>query len=127
MENSISYAGQQVSVSNEVADFLESDRKRSAAQRKQEQRHRSKSDFERVLSCYYQDSRPVEDNALKNLSLEKLRTAVCGLTAREQELIVLRFVRELTMEQIGELLGVSKMAISKQLKKLLEKLRGSVV
>lgn len=56
------------------------------------------------VPCYYQDSRPVEDLAFKDLSLEKLRTAVCGLTAREQELIVLRFVRELTMEQFGMLL-----------------------
>ena len=126
MGNLISYADQQISVSKEVAEFLERDRKQLAAQRKQEQRHQSKSDFERVLFCYAQDDRPVEDAVLKNLGLEKLRTAIEGLTAQDQKLIQLRFVRELTMEQIGKLLGVSKMAVSKQLKKLLEKLRRSV-
>jgi len=46
----IEYNGEQVSVPKEVADFLEQDRKREQAQKKQDQRHLSKSEFETVLS-----------------------------------------------------------------------------
>ena len=46
----IVYNGEQVSVSKEVADFLEQDRKREQAQEKQDARHLSKSEFETVLS-----------------------------------------------------------------------------
>ena len=70
--------------------------------------------------------REVEDTALRNLQLENLRKAVKRLNADEQQLIFLYFECELTMEEIGGRLGVSKMAISKRLKKLYAKLRDSV-
>ena len=38
----------------------------------------------------------------------------------------LRYGGDLTMEEIGEVFGVSKMAVSKRLRKLHEKLRSSV-
>ena len=122
----ISYAGQQFSVSKEVADFLERDRRKMAALKKQDERHLSKSDFETVLACRYQNPKILEDTALKNLSLEKLRTAVCELNDEERRLISLRFIDEWSMEEIGAHFGVSKMAISKRLKKLLSMLRDSV-
>ena len=39
----------------------------------------------------------------------------------------LRYDSDLTMEEIGEVFGVSKMAVSKRLKKFHEQLRGSVL
>ena len=122
----ITYQGEQVSVPKEVADFLEQDRKREQAQDKQDERHLSKSEFETVLSCYGDVRRPVEDSVLRNLRLENLRKAVKGLAVKEQDLISLRYSGELTMEEIGKFYGVSKMAVSKRLKKLHEKLRSSV-
>ena len=122
----ITYSGQQVSVPKEVADFLEQDRKREQAQDKQDERHLSKSEFETVLSCWYCVRRPVEDSALRNLRLENLRKAVDGLDDQGQDLIRLRYGSDLTMEEIGKIYGVSKMAVSKRLKKLHEKLRSSV-
>ena len=122
----IIYSGQQVSVPKEVADFLEQDRKREQAQDKQDERHLSKSEFETVLSWWYCVRRPVEDAALRNLRLENLRKAVDGLDAQGQDLIRLRYGSDLTMEEIGKIYGVSKMAVSKRLKKLHEKLRSSV-
>ncbi|WP_294702240.1 sigma-70 family RNA polymerase sigma factor [uncultured Flavonifractor sp.] len=110
----------------EVADFLEQDRKREQAQDKQDERHLSKSEFETVLSCWYCVRRPVEDSALRNLRLENLRKAVDGLDDQGQDLIRLRYGSDLTMEEIGKIYGVSKMAVSKRLKKLHEKLRSSV-
>ena len=47
-------------------------------------------------------------------------------TSPYQQLIGLRYDDELSMEEIGKLQNVSKMAISKRLKKLHQKLRGSV-
>ena len=68
----------------------------------------------------------MEDAALQNLWLENLRKAVDGLDDQGQDLIRLRYGSDLTIEEIGKIYGVSKVAISKRLKKLHEKLRSSV-
>ena len=122
----IIYSGQQVSVPREVADFLEQDRKREQAQEKQDQRHLSKSEFETVLFCSDSVRRPVEDAVLRNLQLETLRKAVDGLGTQGRDLVELRYGQGLTVEEIGKVYGTSKMAVSKRLKKLHEKLRNSV-
>ena len=123
----ITYSGQQVSVPKEVADFLEQDRKREQAQAKRDQRHLSKSEFETVLSWWSCVRRPVEDAALRNLRLENLRRAIAGLDVQGQNLLSLRYGEELTMEEIGQIYGISKMAASKRLKKLYQKLEDSVL
>ena len=97
------YNGEPVSVPKEVADFLEQDRKRQQAQDKQDDRHLSKSEFETVLFCSECVRRPVEDEALRNLRLENLRKAVKDLGEQS---------RELTMEEIGKVYGISKAAVS---------------
>ena len=122
----IVYNGAQVSVPKEVADFLEQDRKREQAQEKQDARHLSKSEFETVLSGSNCVKRPVEDAVLRNLRLENLRRAIAGLDVQGQNLLSLRYGEELTMEEIGQIYGISKMAASKRLKKLHEKLGSSV-
>jgi RNA polymerase sigma-B factor len=48
------------------------------------------------------------------------------LTDDERELIRLRFVEELTQDQIGQRLGVNQMRISRQLTRLMAKLRGLI-
>ena len=122
----IVYNGEQVSVPKEVADFLEQDRKRERAQDKQDARHLSKSEFETVLSGSDCVRRPVEDAALRNLQLENLRKAIAELDVQGQNLLSLRYSDVLTMEEIGQIYGISKMAVSKRLKKLHEKLGSSV-
>lgn len=122
----IAYNGEQVSVPKEVADFLEQDRKREQAQKKQDTRHLSKSKFETVLSGLDCVRRPVEDAVLKNLRLENLRKAIEKLDAKDQEMISLRYSGELTMDEIGQIYGISKMAVSKRLKKLHQTLGSSV-
>ena len=123
----ITYSGQQVSVPKEVADFLEQDRKREQAQEKQDQRHLSRSEFETVLFCSDCVRRPVEDAVFRNLQLECLRKAVDDLGDSGWDLIQLRYGRDLTMEEIGTIYGVSKAAVSKRLKKLHEKKRSPVM
>ena len=105
----------------EVADFLEQDRKRERAQEKQDARHLSKSEFETVLSGLECVKRPVEDAVLRNLRLENLRGAIAELDVQGQNLLSLRYSGELTMEEIGQIYGISRMAVSKRLKKLHEK------
>ena len=122
----IVYNGEQVSVPKEVADFLEQDRKRQQAQDKQDARHLSKSEFETVLSGSNCVKRPVEDAVLRNLRLENLRGAIAELDVQGQNLLSLRYSGELTMEEIGQIYGISRMAVSKRLKKLHKKLGCSV-
>ena len=120
------YNGEPVSVPKEVADFLEQHRKREQAQEKQDKRHLSKSEFETVLFCSECVRRPVEDEALRNLRLENLRGAIAELDVQGQNLLSLRYGDALTMDEIGQIYGISKMAVSKRLKKLHEKLGSSV-
>ena len=120
------YEGEPISVPKEVAEFLEQDRKREQAEAKRDKRHLSKGDLETVLSpksyCLYS----LDDLAIRNLRLENLRKAVACLGESTQELLRLRYYEELSLEKIGAIRGVSKMAISKQLKKAHEELRSSV-
>ena len=122
----IVYNGEQVSVPKEVADFLEQDRKREQAQEKQDARHLSKSEFETVPSGSECVKRPVEDAVLRNLRLENLRGAIAELDVQGQNLLSLRYSGELTLEEIGQIYGISRMAVSKRLKTLHKKLESSV-
>ena len=112
----IIYNGEQVSVPKEVADFLEQDWKRQQAQDKQDARHLSKSEFETVPSGSDCVRRPMEDAALRNLQLENLRGAIAELDVQGQNLLSLRYSGELTMDEIGQIYGISRMAVSKRLK-----------
>ncbi len=125
-ETVVTYQGQQVSVPKEVAEFLERDHRRMQAQYKRDERHLSRRSFETVLSSYGDAARVTEDIALENLQLETLRKAMAELSERERKLISLRYGRELSMEEIGNRQGVSRMAISKRLRTLHRKLNRAV-
>ena len=86
----------------------------------------SKSEFETVLSGMECVKRPVEDAVLRNLRLENLRGAIAELDMQGQNLLSLRYSDALTMEEISQIYGISRMAVSKRLKKLHEKLGSSV-
>lgn len=55
-----------------------------------------------------------------------IENALACLTDREQRLLKLRFVDELTQAQIGKQLGVSQMQVSRLLRSTLAKLRGHI-
>ena len=121
----VKYGEGTVSVSKEVADFLEADRKRQAAEGRSDRRHTSKSDSETVLQTAQITavSDPTFETAFKNLCFEKLQKIIANLEFEDFFLIRFYFFEECTMQQIADKLGVSKMAISKQLKKLLSRIR----
>ena len=125
MEKTVVYNGGLVSVSYEVAEFLESDRRRQAAEERSDRRHLSKSNFETVLPPQKSvNPHQLENEVIRNLTLEKLREVMAGLSDDERRLIQLYYGDvEWSMEKIGEAFGVSKMAISKRLKKLLANMR----
>ena len=79
-----------------------------------------------MLSGWDGVKRPVEDAALRNLRLENLRGAIVELDVQGQNLLSLRYSGKLTMEEIGQIYGISRMAVSKRLKKLHEKLGSPV-
>ena len=70
---------------------------------------------------------PVEDAVFRNLRLENLRGAIAELDVRGQNLLSLRYSDELTMDEIGQIYCISRMAVSKRLKKLHKKLGSSVL
>ena len=121
----VKYGEGAVSVSKEVADFLEADRKRQAAEGRSDRRHTSKSYSETVLQTAQITavSDPTFETAFKNLCFEKLQKIIANLEFEDFFLIRCYFFEECTMQQIADKLGVSKMAISKQLKKLLSRIR----
>ena len=122
----INYYGQQVTVSDEVAEFLEQDRRREAAQERSDQRH---LDYVGVDIASVSDlftnahSDPTFEKAYRNLRLEALRKAYQTLSDDERKLLCLHYYHEFSMEKIGRRLGVTKMAISKRLRKILDHLR----
>ena len=121
----VKYGEGTVSVSKEVADFLEADRKRQAAEGRSDRRHTSKSDSETVLQTAQITavSDPTFETAFKNLCFEKLQKIIANLEFEDFFLIRCYCFEECTMQQIADKLGVSKIAISKQLKKLLSRIR----
>ena len=119
----VTYNKKQVLVPKEIADFLELDRKRKQAEERQDRRHLSKGILETVLACGNPHLRPTEAKALKNLLLKNLRAAMAELDERDRYLLTLRYRDELSMEAIGKILGISKTAVSKRLKKLHEMLK----
>ena len=128
MEKTILYGNSKISVSYEVAEFLESDRKRHEAEKRSDRRHISKSDSEAVLATVPSTSQsdPTLDAVIRNLTLQKLQDVIAKLSDSERDLIMMYFFQEYTMEQIGQKFGISKMAVSKQLKKLLNRMRESM-
>lgn len=128
MEKTILYGSSEVSVSNEVAEFLESDRKRQETEKRSDRRHISKSDSETVSANTHLVSRddPTWDAILRNLTLQKLHNVIASLSEDDRLLIHLYFFQEYTMEQIGREFGISKMAVSKRLKRLLCRMRESM-
>lgn len=115
-----------VEVTDEVAEFLESDRKRQQAQDRSDRRHLSKGTFEkdRVES---QRMPAFRDETLfkviHTMDLDKLRFCLRILSEPERTLIEKYYFENYNMETIGEYFGISKMAVSKRHKIIIKKLR----
>lgn len=126
MNVKITYGKRDISVPKEVAEFLEVDRRKIEAQGRSDRRHLSRGELEPMLARYITSYYNTEETALRNLTLKKLRSAIAELDTNEKRLIKYKYYEELTHQEIGEIFKVSKMAITKRLKKLYKKLRDSM-
>lgn len=116
-----------VEISDELYEFLEADRRRQAAEKRSDRRHLSKSSFEMVRLSQEYSSRAFEDAVFHRLDLEKMYDVMNHMTADEQKLIRLYYWQKKSMQEIGESLGISKMAVSKRHQKILNKMRATVI
>lgn len=116
-----------VSVSVEVAEFLEADKRREASYQRQCRRKIDNTDFDDVLDFYHLPSKDSLLNlVIKREETRELQQAYNALSADEQELVTRYYYLEMSMEEIGKRLGISKMAVSKRHKKIINKMRSSM-
>ena len=125
-EVNITYNGKEISVSKEVADFLEQDRKRIAAQGRSDRRHLSMGDAERESSYWFRHKHDLENTVILNLMKESLHKALNELSEEDWRLIELYYWEDKTMQQIADEFGISKMAVYKRHKKILNGLRAVI-
>ena len=76
---------------------------------------------------FLSDSKEFENFVFHNLSLKKMFSALKELSADEQKLIEMYYWNNQSMQEIGEAFAVTKMTVSKRHKKILDKLRASVI
>ena len=127
MSKLITVQNEVVEVSDELYEFMESDRKRQAAEERSDRRHLSKSSFETVEVKQEYSSRKFENQIFHRLDLQKLREAMQQLNDEERRLIEMYYWDEMTMQEIADVFGISKMAVSKRQQKILDKMRTTVI
>ncbi len=127
MSKLITVQNEVVEVSDELYEFMESDRKRQAAEERSDRRHLSKSSFETVEVKQEYSSRKFENQIFHRLDLQKLREAMQQLNDEEHRLIEMYYWDEMTMQEIADVFGISKMAVSKRHQKILDKMRATVI
>lgn len=65
----------------------------------------------------------VEMQVERKLMLENLKTCILLLPDESQKIIHLRFYRNLTEAQIGEIYGITQQAVSKRIGRIIEKIK----
>jgi len=63
------------------------------------------------------------DEEEQNVDLIDLKSAIRGLEERERQIIVLRYFKDMTQQQIAKLLGISQVQVSRIEKKVLKRMR----
>lgn len=94
-------------------------------------------DAQRPVESIYQDENnddndkrdllskiPVETNQeLKIINNMALNQVISNLNAREKQIIILRFYKDKTQTEVGKLLGISQVQVSRMEKSVLEKMK----
>ena len=65
---------------------------------------------------------PAEDAGDKITDMVAVHMALDGLSEKEREIILLRVVNEVPVEDIGKIYGISRFAVYREVKKILKKL-----
>ena len=67
---------------------------------------------------------PVETNQeLKIINNMALKQVIGNLNAREKQIIILRFYKDKTQTEVGKMLGISQVQVSRMEKNVLEKMK----
>ncbi len=125
------YYGRRVAVTKEVADYLNESRKEiRSSNRRYKDWNTNFSQFdcpEWIQNVNHHTGRDtVLDKVIRNERRDWVRRAVKGLPGHLQRLYYLRYVKDLTQQEIADREGVSKMAVCKRLKKLHELVKASI-
>ena len=123
-EVGITYCGQRLMVTKEVAEFLATDRKDRRNEARTLRRHIDRMDPDTVLDT----KRCTGRNYLLNVVRDNerrwiVRDIVETLPDNMQRLYYLRYEKDMTQQAIANVEGVSRMVICKRLKKLHEKVK----
>ena len=69
---------------------------------------------------------PAESQEERLLTVLELQRAVGALDTQEQELIFLRYVNEVPIQEIGRILGISRFAVYRKIREILKKMKISL-
>lgn len=79
--------------------------------------------FRKPQAIAFDEEIPVESDEEGIVSLIDLKRAVSGLEEGEQELLFLRFVNEISVEDIGKIMNQSRFSIYRRINRILFKLK----
>ncbi|MDR0916427.1 MAG: hypothetical protein LBN02_04485 [Oscillospiraceae bacterium] len=99
----ISYNGEDVAVSAEVAAFLETDERRNLAERRRDRRHLSDMEFTEDTVELFAVVKPVgfEDAFLRSVDESRLRVAIMTLTETQRRRLTAYYYEGLTYREIA--------------------------
>ncbi len=69
------------------------------------------------------DKLPVEDKQEDLIEILQLKTAIAGLSERDRKVIMLRYFRDMTQNEVANMLGVSQVQVSRIENRIMESFR----
>jgi len=72
------------------------------------------------------DKLPVEDKQEDLIEILQLKTAIAGLSERDRKVIMLRYFRDMTQNEVANMLGVSQVQVSRIENRIMENFRKSL-
>lgn len=125
VRKTIMYNGSKVVVTQEVAEFLEQERKRENAEARSDRRHKDFTDLEAAEqsnpNIVFSD--PVLNAVIREETQARLKEMINSLDADSRWLIEMHYYEECSLTTTAEFFGITKQALSKRHAKLLQKMR----
>lgn len=117
----ISYLGQELLVSKEIANFLDDFRRLLERQRNEKRRHISRDEFDEEYPLAATPD--FVDSLLRNMERYRLRNAVELLPEHQKRRLTAYFFDGLTYREIAQSEGVSVSAVHKSIQSALKSLK----
>lgn len=107
----------------EMCSFFDCERRRRQNQKRSDERNQLTFTGRTALEDRWDGTDPVFEAVSKRMDSQQLKKVLSLLPEDERELLDGYYFQEQTMEQIGDSLGISRMAVSKRLKGILRRMR----